>query len=241
LTANNFQTVFWFGVIPAFLAVGLLIFAVREPERDQGLRKVRSPLSRAELERIGRAYWWVVGIAVVFSIARFSEAFLILRAQAVGLPVVLVPLVLVLMNFAYALAAYPAGVLSDSINRITVLSVGFGLLVAADLVLAFTSGIAGVAVGVALWGLHMGFTQGLLATLVADTAPPELRGTAYGIFNLLSGLALLVASVLAGALWGSSGSQATFLAGATFTALALAGLVATRRIAPTVGQAPKSG
>ena len=183
----------------------------------------------------------MVGIAVVFSIARFSEAFLILRAQAAGLPLVLVPLVLVLMNFVYAFAAYPAGVLSDSTNHITVLSVGFGLLVAADLVLAFTSGIEGVAIGVTLWGLHMGFTQGLLATLVADTAPPELRGTAYGIFNLLSGLALLVASVLAGALWDSIGSQATFLAGATFTALALAGLVATRRIAPTVGQVPKSG
>jgi hypothetical protein len=145
------------------------------------------------------------------------------------------------MNVVYAVAAYPAGVLSDHANRITVLGLGFGILVAADFVLAFTSGIAGVAVGVALWGLHMGLTQGLLATLVADTAPPELRGTAYGIFNLLVGLALLVASILAGALWDIVGSQATFLAGAAFTALALAGLAATRRIAPTVGQSPKSG
>jgi MFS family permease len=195
----------------------------------------------AELKRLGLAYWWVVGIAVVFSIARFSEAFLILQAQSVGLRVMLVPMVLVLMNVVYAVAAYPAGVLSDHANRITVLSLGFGILVAADLVLAFTSEIAGVAVGVALWGLHMGLTQGLLATLIADTAPPELRGTAYGIFNLLVGLALLVASVLAGALWDIVGSQATFLTGAAFTALALAGLVATRRIAPTVGQSPKSG
>jgi MFS family permease len=145
------------------------------------------------------------------------------------------------MNVVYAVAAYPAGVLSDHANRITVLGLGFGILVAADFVLAFTSGIAGVAVGVALWGLHMGLTQGLLATLVADTAPPELRGTAYGIFNLLVGLALLVASILAGALWDIVGSQATFLAGAAFTALALAGLAAIRRIAPTVGQSPKSG
>jgi MFS family permease len=145
------------------------------------------------------------------------------------------------MNVVYAFAAYPAGALSDHANRIIVLGIGFGLLVAADLVLAFTSGIAGVAIGVALWGLHMGFTQGLLATLVADTAPPELRGTAYGIFNLLSGFALLVASVLAGALWDIIGARAMFLAGALFTALALAGLAATRRIAPTVGQAPKSG
>jgi MFS family permease len=239
LTANNFQAVFWVAVIPAFLAVALLVFAVDEPKRPAGLREVRSPLSFAELRRLGLAYWWIVGTAVVFSLARFSEAFLILRAQAVGLPVMLVPLVLVLMNFVYGLAAYPAGVLSDRADRIAVLGVGFGLLVAADLVLAFTTGIAGVAVGVALWGLHMGFTQGLLATLVADTAPPELRGTAYGMFNLLTGLALLVASVLAGALWESIGPQGTFLAGAVFTALALAGLAAARRLAPAVGQRGK--
>ena len=236
LTANSFQAVFWVAVIPAFLAVALLVFAVDEPERPPGLRKVQSPLSVAELKRLGLAYWWIVGIAVVFSLARFSEAFLILRAQAVGLPVVLVPLVLVLMNVVYAFAAYPAGVLSDYVNRITILGVGFSLLIAADLVLGFTNGLAGVAAGVALWGLHMGFTQGLLATLVADTAPPELRGTAYGMFNLLSGLALLIASVLAGALWESVGAESTFFAAALFTAIALVGLAATRRIAPTVGQ-----
>ncbi len=239
LTANNFQAVFWVAVIPAFLAVGLLLFAVHEPERPLGLRKVRSPLSLAELKRLGLAYWLVVGIAVVFSIARFSEAFLILRAQAVGLPVTLVPMVLVLMNVVYAFAAYPAGVLSDHANRITILGVGFGLLVAADLVLAFTNGLAGVATGVALWGLHMGFTQGLLATLLADTAPPELRGTAYGIFNLLCGLAMLVASVLAGALWDSVGPQSTFLAGAAFTVIALALLAVSRQVAPTIGQGAK--
>ena len=239
LTANNFQTVFWVAVIPAFLAVGLLLFAVHEPERLLGLRKVRSPFRLAELRHLGLPYWWVVGIAVVFSIARFSEAFLILRAQAVGLPLTLVPMVLVLMNVVYAFAAYPAGVLSDHANRITILAVGFGLLVAADLVLAFTNGLAGVATGVALWGLHMGFTQGLLATLVADTAP-ELRGTAYGIFNLLCGLAMLVASVLAGALWDSVGPQSTFLAGAAFTAIALALLALTRQFTSIVGQALKS-
>jgi MFS family permease len=236
LTANSFQAVFWVAVIPAFLAVALLVLAVDEPERPSGLRKVQSPLSVAELKRLGLAYWWIVGIAVVFSLARFSEAFLILRAQAVGLPVMLVPLVLVLMNVVYAFAAYPAGVLSDHVNRVTILGVGFSLLIAADLVLGFTNGLAGVAAGVALWGLHMGFTQGLLATLVADTAPPELRGTAYGMFNLLSGLALLIASVLAGALWESVGAESTFFAAALFTAIALVGLAATRRIAPTVGQ-----
>jgi MFS family permease len=239
LTANRFQTVFWFAVMPAFLAVGLLIFAVHEPARPRELRQVRAPLSLAELKVLGPAYWWVVGVAVVFSIARFSEAFLILRAQSIGLPVALVPMVLVLMNVFYAFAAYPAGVLSDNADRVTVLGLGFGILVAADLVLALTNGIAGVAVGVSLWGLHMGFTQGLLATLIADTAPAELRGTAYGVFNLLVGLALLVASVLAGALWDVIGSQATFLAGAAFTLVALVCLPATRRIAPDVGRAPK--
>jgi MFS family permease len=241
LTANNFQTVFWVAVVPAFLAVGLLLFAVHEPERPAGLRKLRSPFSLAELKGLGSAYWWVVGIAVVFSMARFSEAFLLLRAQAVGLPVMLVPMVLVLMNVVYALAAYPAGVLSDHANRITILGIGCGLLVAADLVLAFTTELAGVAMGVALWGLHMGFTQGLLATLVADTALPELRGTAYGFFNLFSGLALLVASLLAGALWDKLGPQSTFFAGAVFATIALVGLAAIRHIAPSVGQGPKLG
>jgi len=240
LTANRFQTVFWFAVIPAFVAVGLLIFAVREPGRSRELRKVRAPLSLAELRALGPEYWWVVGVAVVFSLARFSEAFLILRAQSVGLPLALVPLVLVLMNVFYAFPAYPAEVLSDNADRVTVLGLGFGILVAADLVLALTNGIAGVTVGVGLWGLHMGFTQGLLATLIADTAPRELRGTAYGVFNFLVGLALLVASVLAGVLWDIVGPLATFLAGAAFTLIALLCLAATRRIAPNVG-ALKSG
>jgi MFS family permease len=240
VTANHFQAVFWVAVIPALLAVGLLFFAVHEPERPAGLRQIRWPFSLAELTRLSPAYWWVVGIAVVFSMARFSEAFLILRGQAVGLPITLVPMVLVLMNVVYALAAYPAGVLSDRVDRITILGFGFGLLIAADLILAFTSDLAGVAAGVALWGLHMGFTQGLLATLVADTAPAELRGTAFGIFNLLCGLAILAASILAGTLWDGIGPQGTFFAGASFTAVALVLLAVTRRVAPAIGQSAKA-
>ena len=191
LTADSFQAVFWVAVIPAFLSVGVLLFTVHEPERPVGLCKFRSPFSLTELKRLGTAYWWIIGIAVVFSMSRFSEAFLVLRAQALGMPVMLVPMVLVLMNVAYALAAYPAGALSDRANRITILGVGFSFLIAADLVLAFANGLSGVAIGVTLWGFHMGFTQGLLATLVADTAPPELRGTTYGFFNFFSGVALL--------------------------------------------------
>ena len=224
-TANNFTTVFWFAVIPAFLAMAFMIYGVHEPERPAELRKVRSPLSRVELQRLGTAYWSVVAVAIVCTLARFSEAFLLLKAQSVGLPIMLVPAVMVVMNLVYALAAYPAGVLSDNGNRMRVLVIGLAFLVIADLVLAFSSGVAGVMIGVGLWGLHMGFTQGLLTTLIADTAPAELRGTAFGMYNLLTGLALLAASVIAGALWDWIGPQATFITGAAFTAFALVGFV----------------
>ncbi|MEX0590580.1 MAG: MFS transporter [Xanthobacteraceae bacterium] len=228
LTLDNFTFVFWIAVIPAFLSFGLILFAVKEPERPVGLREVRAPLSMRELQNLGAFYWLIVAIATVFTLARFSEAFLLLRAQSVGLPIALVPSVMVLMNVVYALAAYPAGILSDRTDRFNVLIVGIGFLVVSDLVLAFAGGIGGVALGVALWGLHMGFTQGLLATLVADAAPREMRGTAFGMFNLTGGLALLAASIIAGALWDTAGPQGTFLAGAAFTVLALVGLLAVR-------------
>ncbi len=240
LTTNNFQAVFWFAVIPAFLALGVLLFAVDEPKRPTGPSKVQFPLSLPELMRLGSSYWLVVAVATVFTLARFSEAFLILRAQGTGLPLVLMPMVLVVMNIVYSMAAYPAGVLSDRHNRLTVLSIGFAVLIAADLVLALSSGLAGIAIGVALWGLHMGITQGLFATLVADTAPLDLRGTAYGVFNLSGGLALLAASILAGVFWDTLGPQATFLAGAGFTALALVGLGVLRWRVPTLGASHKS-
>lgn len=222
--ANDFTAVFWIAVIPAFFSVALIVFAVREPDRPPNLRKVKAPFSRGELARLNRIYWMVVGIAAIFTMARFSEAFLLLRAQSVGLPVAVVPLVLVVMNIAYVASAWPAGALSDRIGRYGVVTVGFALLILADLALAIGDGIALVIIGVALWGLHMGLTQGLLAALVADTAPEELRGTAFGVFNLVSGLAMLAASVLAGALWDSVGPAGTFLAGAAFTAIALAAL-----------------
>ncbi len=228
LFADNFITVFWIAVIPAFLSFGLIAFAVREPERPAATKPVRAPLSLRELGRLGGAFWWVVAIAGVFTLARFSEAFLILRAQSIGVTLALIPAVMVVMNIAYALSAYPAGILSDKVDRLGVLGVGVVLLIAADLVLALSGGIPGIAVGVVLWGLHMGFTQGLLATLVADAAPPELRGTAFGMFNLVIGIALLVASVIAGALWDVAGPAGTFLAGAAFAGLALIGLLAIR-------------
>ena len=239
LTADNFQAVFWVAVIPAVLCVIVLVGGVKEPERPAGLRRVKAPLSLSEMARLGPAYWWITAVATVFTLARFSEAFLILRAQSAGLALALMPLVLVVMNVVYSLAAYPAGALSDRVNKVNVLIVGLLLLIAADVVLALEPGLVGVTIGVVLWGLHMGFTQGLLASLVAETSPPELRGTAFGVFNMAGGVALLVASVVAGLLWDSAGPAATFAAGAGITAVALIGLAWLRRRMPELGEVHK--
>jgi len=241
LTLDNFRIVFWVAVIPAFLSVAVLVFGVSEPERPIGLRKVRAPLSLGELSRMGTAYWWITSLATAFTLARFSEAFLILRAQQAGLAIVLVPLVLVVMNVTYALAAYPLGALSDRINKVTVLMAGIVVLVAADLVLAIGGSVGVVGIGVVLWGLHMGFTQGLLASLVAETSPPELRGTGFGVFNMAGGVALLMASIVAGYLWDAAGPATTFLAGAGIAVLTLAALVAVRLRLPGLGAVREGG
>ncbi|WP_145143469.1 MFS transporter [Roseomonas gilardii] len=241
LTADHFQAVFWIAVLPAFLSVGVLLFVIKEPERPREFRRVHMPLHRDELRRLGRSYWWVVGVAAVFTLARFSEAFLILKAQSIGMPMALVPLALVLMSLAYSLSAYPAGILSDKVDRFTILVIGLVLLVGADLTLAFAQSLIGAGLGVVLWGLHMGFTQGLLAKLIADTSPAELRGTAFGMFNLITGVALLLASVIAGALWDLTGPQGTFLAGAGFAALTIMGLAAFRARLSTQASAQTEG
>lgn len=223
LWANDFRAVFWVAVIPGLMAVALLLFGIREPERhEQGKRA--NPLRRANLKRLGAPYWWVVGIGAVFTLARFSEAFLVLRAQQAGIPLALVPLVMVAMNLIYAVSAYPFGKLSDRMSHTRLLALGLLVLIAADLVLASNEHWAVVIAGVALWGVHMGITQGLLATMVADSAPADLRGTAYGFFSLMSGIAILVASGVAGLLWDHFGASFTFHAGAAFCVVALAGL-----------------
>ena len=223
--ADDFAAVFWVAVIPAFGALALILFVVREPERPAGLRRVRNPLSRAELRLLGGLYWGVVAVAAAFTLARFSEAFLILRAQGAGLPLTLVPLVLVAMNVVYALTAYPVGALSDRAPRGVILGVGLAVLIAADLWLALSEGLWGIGTGVLLWGLHMGITQGLLSALVADAVRAELRGTAFGVFNLVAGGAMLMASVVAGSLWEFVGAQATFFAGAAFAGAAMLGVL----------------
>ena len=228
LTSDHFVAVFWVAVVPAFLAVGLIIVAVREPERPEGLRQARTPLRPGQLVHLGSAFWWIVLVATLLTLARFSEAFLVLRALSVGVPLMLVPMAVVVMNVAYAASAYPVGVLSDRLGRTMLLLLGLLLLLLADGTLAAASGVPAVVLGVVLWGLHMGFTQGLLAALVADAAPAALRGTAYGVLNLAMGLALLAASIIAGLLWDAAGPRGTFLAGACFTVLALVALVVTR-------------
>jgi MFS family permease len=227
LWANDFRKVFWVAVIPGLLAVALLLFGVREPARPQATKRI-NPIHRESLARLRAPYWWVVGIGALFTLARFSEAFLVLRAQQGGIPVALVPLVMVAMNLIYAMSAYPFGKLSDRMSHARLLALGLAVLIAADLVLATDDHWAVVLAGVALWGVHMGITQGLLATMVADTAPADLRGTAYGVFNLVSGIAMLIASVVAGLLWDRLGAAATFHAGAAFCVVALIGLASYR-------------
>jgi len=207
-----------------------LLFGVQEPARRQTAKRV-NPIQRANLKRLSRAYWWVVAIGGIFTLARFSEAFLVLRASQGGLPIALTPLVLIGMNVVYAAAAYPFGKLSDTMSHTRLLALGLVVLIAADLLLAWSNQWGWVWAGISLWGLHLGITQGLLATMVADTAPEDLRGTAYGFFNLVGGLAMLIASTLAGLLWDRLGASFTFIAGAGFCLLALISLVAAPRLA----------
>ncbi len=226
--SGDYRLVFWIAAIPACLAVLVIVTAVKEPTVHGEARVNRLCLSWADIKRFPTAYWAVVGIAMVMTLARFSEGFLLLRAQSVGLGAALVPLVFVVMNIVYAASSYPVGALSDRLGRRGLLLGGFAVLIVADLVLAAGNDIAAVMAGVALWGLHMGMTQGLLATMVAAAAPPDLRGTGYGVFHLVSGAALLLASVIAGWLWTAIGPAATFMAGAVFSGFALVALLLWR-------------
>lgn len=227
LWANDFRAVFWVAVIPGLMAVALLAFGVQEPVHRQTDKRT-NPIRGETLRRLGSAYWWVVGIGSVFTLARFSEAFLVLCAQQGGISIALVPLVMVAMNLIYASSAYPFGKLSDTMSHTRLLTLGLIVLIAADLILAISDHWGLVLLGVVLWGLHMGMTQGLLVTMIANTSPANLRGTAYGFFNLASGLAMLVASVLAGFLWDQFGAPFTFYAGALFCGCAIV-LVALKK------------
>ena len=225
LLDDDMRAVFGYAVIPAGIAVLLLVLGVEEPPASQVPHAAKAPIRWAEVKAIGAPFWLAVAVGVLFTMARFSEAFLVLRGADAGIPLSLIPFVLIAMNVVYALVSAPAGSLSDQLGRKGLLMLGTAVLIAADLVLAWVGTIAGVVAGVALWGLHMGLTQGLLAALVADTAPVRLRGTAFGLFNLATGVTLLAASVLAGAIWSARGAPATFLTGGGFALLALVGVL----------------
>ena len=224
--ANDFRLVFWVAVIPAVASVAMVLLGVGDSKTPAG--KTQFPVQLAELRQLGTAFWTIAAIGLLFTLARFSEAFLILKAVEAGLPIALSPLVLAGMALVYAAGAYPAGALADRYPAPALLSAGLLVLITADLLLAFGHGMPAIAAGTALWGAHMALTQGLFAKLVAGSAPDRLRGSAFGLFNLASGLAALAASVIAGVLWDSYGSGATFLAGAGFAALTLGGLALAR-------------
>lgn len=227
---DNFRLIFWMAVIPGLISVVVLVLGVREPPH-QGAAP-QAPIKLQDLTTIGVPFWIVVGVGAVLTLARFSEAFLILRAQSTGLSLTFAPVVLVIMNIVYALSSYPMGALSDRNDRKSMLAIGLATLIVADLILATAPNLIIVMIGVALWGLHMGMTQGLLSALVADEAPQHLRATAFGVFNFASGVALLLASLIAGFLWEQIGPSATFVAGAALTALGLVTLFMTRHANP---------
>lgn len=227
-THNNFRLVFWVATVPAFICVLLIVFGVEEPESKRHSVQARFPISAANIRQLSANFWWVVMFAAILTLARFSEAFLLLRGQGLGLPVMWVPMVLIVMNVVYAVSAYPFGKISDNGSQHRLFAWGIAFLIISDLILATASNVWAVFLGATVWGLHMGATQGLLSTMVADAAPAALRGTSFGVFNLVSGIALLAASVIAGSLWTMVGPAMTFYAGAVFSAIALAGLIIKR-------------
>lgn len=237
--ADDFRAAMWLAVPPAFVAVLLLMRYVREPDAKPAAA-TRDPLALRDMRLLPRRFWQVVALGAVFTLARFSEAFLVLRAQSVGFALTLVPVVMVVMNVFYALGAYPAGSAADRYRARTLLLLGLAVLIASDLLLAAAAGPAMALAGAALWGIHMALTQGLLAKLVAEVAPAQLRGTAFGIFNLVSGGALLAASAIAGALWSALGAPATFVAGALFAGVAAAGLLGYRAVPAAGGHSAAS-
>ncbi|MBY4695076.1 MFS transporter [Burkholderia latens] len=218
---DRIRTVLWFAAVPAFIAIALIVFGVREPDRDTPARGFRSPLRWRALTGFPRNYWFVVAAGATFTLARFSEAFLVLRAQQTGLDAAWIPAVMVAMSVAYSLSAWPVGILSDRLDRRVLLAVGMLLLIVADLLLGIGASTLSMFAGVAVWGLHMGFTQGILAAMVSETSPAALRGAAFGVFNLIGGICMLLASSIAGTLWVRYGASATFIAGAALVVVPL--------------------
>lgn len=223
---NDIRLVLWVAIFPALISVAILVFGVAEPKNIQGQNGAGERFSLLSARRLPSRYWWTVSLGAVFTLARFSEAFLILRVQYLGLELAYIPLVLIVMNVVYTLSAYPAGVVADRVNPRILLIGGLLVLILADGLLAVAAKPLSALFGVALWGLHMGMTQGLFTKLVADAAPAELRGSAFGVFNLVTGVALLLASVVAGVVWSFFGPGTTFVIGAGFALVTVFGLFA---------------
>jgi len=219
--ANDMRSVFWVAAVPGLAAVLLVIFGIEGARTSAPDAAARAPITFQDLRGLDRRFWGVVGIGIIFTMARFSEAFLVLKANAAGLPLALAPLVLVTMNLVYSLGAYPAGAMADDGGPRRSLLLGLACLIAADLCLGLGRGLLGVFSGIALWGVHMAFTQGILAKLVAEAVPATLRGSAFGVFNLATGVTMLAASVIAGLLWDWLGPVATFIAGGGFAAISI--------------------
>ncbi len=231
-SGDDYRLVFWIAVVPALASVVLLAVGVREPP-PLAAPPERLPPDIAEIRRVGTRFWLVIALTAALALARYSEAFLLLRAGGLGLAAAATPLVLVAMNVVYALSAYPVGRLSDRLGqRFVLVAVGAAIYVVANLVLAFAETVAAAFFGAALWGLHLGLTQGLLAGLVADTVPPGRRGAAFGVFHFTTGVALLPANLAAGLAWDAFGPQAPFLLAAALVAIAVPGLAFVMRQAP---------
>jgi MFS family permease len=229
LSSGNFRFVFWIAVIPGFISVAILVLVVKEPESQSHESRKGLKIFNG-ISELSPSYWLVVCLSFVFTLARFSEAFLLLRAQSVGITAAMIPLMMVLMNIIFSVTAYPAGRLSDRVGRSSLIAMGLAVLIVSDITFAIAESLAMVAIGTALWGLHMGLTQGLLSAMVADTAHINLRGTAFGIFSLGSGIAMLMASLIAGWLWDVFGAPVTFYTGAVFAAIALIGFVLAQKM-----------
>ena len=227
VSAQNFRLVFWIAVLPGVLAVALLALGIQEPKTP--VQAKQNPLRWSALKSLNRGYWRLVGVALLFSLGNSSDAFLLLQAQHIGIADSLVPLSLVVMNVAYSLSAYPIGLLSDRIDRIKLLIGGFSLYAAVYLGFGFAQAPWQIWGLFALYGLHLGMSQGILLAIIANTIPNTLRGTAFGLINLVTGAALLPASLLAGFLWQNVSPQATFIAGSLFAIAAIALLFATPR------------
>lgn len=222
LLAGDIRAVFWIAAIPAALCMIVLVFFVHEPPGNRSMTRVS--IRFADAFRLNRAVWGVIGLASIIMLARFSEAFVLLKSLEAGFTPVWVPLSLVIMHAAYGLTAFPAGRLSDRIGTSGLLVCSLGFLIAAHLTLASVATVWVYVLGTVLWGLHMGFSQGLLGAMIARVTPDHLKGSAFGTFNLVTGVVVLAGNTLAGWLWHSAGSTTPFLVGAALATVATIGI-----------------